>query len=401
MVAQWAGRRRDRPARLVRRADDLHVVGLPHRQAVPRAARRPLRPRCTTTSSRAPTPSPTSTPTPTSRASGARDAARVGLVELVQAIMDGRAGEPPPEKEDRDLLDVLMSIKDEDGSPRFSADIITGMFISMMFAGHHTTSGTAAWTLIELLRDPDYLAEVRRGARRALAGGDPEVSYQALREMPQLEAAIKEALRLHPPLIILLRVAKVPVEVGGYTIQPREDGGGHARRCRTAIPRPSPMPRRSTPSRYLEPRRGRRRQPVELDPVRRRPPPLRRRRLRHDAAQGDLLGAAARLVRFELAQPPETYRNDHSKMVVQLAQPCAARMTPDDRSCARIGMRSSAPNCGRGMSGWRIVVDRDLCQGHGVCESRRRPCSRCRRTASSPCSTRRPPDRARRRSRPP
>jgi sterol 14-demethylase len=25
---------------------------------------------------------------------------------------------------------------------------------------------------------------------------------------------------------------------------------------------------------------------------------------------------------FELAQPPESYRNDHSKMVVQLAQPC-------------------------------------------------------------------------------
>jgi sterol 14-demethylase len=31
---------------------------------------------------------------------------------------------------------------------------------------------------------------------------------------------------------------------------------------------------------------------------------------------------------FELTQPPETYCNDHSKMVVQLAQPCAARMTP-------------------------------------------------------------------------
>ena len=25
------------------------------------------------------------------------------------------------------------------------------------------------------------------------------------------------------------------------------------------------------------------------------------------------------------AQPPDTYRNDHSKMVVQLAQPCAVR----------------------------------------------------------------------------
>jgi sterol 14-demethylase len=28
---------------------------------------------------------------------------------------------------------------------------------------------------------------------------------------------------------------------------------------------------------------------------------------------------------FELAQPSETYRNDHSKMVVQLEQPCAVR----------------------------------------------------------------------------
>jgi len=24
---------------------------------------------------------------------------------------------------------------------------------------------------------------------------------------------------------------------------------------------------------------------------------------------------------------------------------------------------------GRGVSGWRIEVDRDLCQGHGVCEN--------------------------------
>lgn len=28
---------------------------------------------------------------------------------------------------------------------------------------------------------------------------------------------------------------------------------------------------------------------------------------------------------FEMAQPPESYRNDHSKMVVQLAQPACVR----------------------------------------------------------------------------
>ena len=92
-----------------------------------------------------------------------RDAARVALVELVQGIMDRRAVEAsapsesssPSDWGEGDLLDVLMSIKEPDGSLRFSADTITGMFISMMFAGHHTTSGTAAWTLIELLRHPE------------------------------------------------------------------------------------------------------------------------------------------------------------------------------------------------------------------------------------------------------
>ena len=34
------------------------------------------------------------------------------------------------------------------------------MFISLMFAGHHTSSGTSSWTLIELLRHPDVYAEV-------------------------------------------------------------------------------------------------------------------------------------------------------------------------------------------------------------------------------------------------
>ena len=40
------------------------------------------------------------------------------LVALVQAIMDGRLANPPKDKSDRDMLDVLVSIKDEEGTPR-------------------------------------------------------------------------------------------------------------------------------------------------------------------------------------------------------------------------------------------------------------------------------------------
>ena len=149
------------------------------------------------------------------------------------------------EGDDRDLLDVLMSVNNDDGSPRFAADEVTGMFISMMFAGHHTTSGTAAWTLIELLRHPHEMAAVTSELDELSTSGS-EVTYQALREIPHLESAIKEALRLHPPLILVLRVAKEDSMSSGSASVP-DSWWGPARRCPIASPRTSPTPRPSYP----------------------------------------------------------------------------------------------------------------------------------------------------------
>jgi sterol 14-demethylase len=255
----------------------------------------------------------------------ARDRARVGLVELVQGIMDRRATEPPPDKDDRDLLDVLMSIKDDQGNPHFSVDIITGMFISMMFAGHHTTSGTAAWTLIELLKRPDHLAEVV-AELDALATEEPELTYQALREMPKLESAIKEALRLHPPLIILLRIVKVPLEVGDLTI-PVGTMVAASPSVSNRLPEAFDDAEAFDPSRYLAPREDDVANPWSWIPF----GAGRHRCVGAAFAMMQLKAIFSVLLRrfeFELTQPADTYRNDHSKMVVQLAQPCGARMTP-------------------------------------------------------------------------
>jgi len=250
-----------------------------------------------------------------------RDEARVGLVALVQAVMDRRQAEPAPGDEDRDLLDVLMSIREEDGSLRFSTDTVTGMFISMMFAGHHTTSGTAAWTLIELLRHPAELAAVRAELDELAAGGE-EVSYQALREMPRLESAIKEALRLHPPLILVLRVAKEDIEVGGYRIAAGKFVGASPA-VSNRIPEDFPEPDAFVPERYLEPRAEDRANPWTWIPF----GAGRHRCVGAPFAMMQLKAIFSVLLRhwdFELAQPADSYRNDHSKMVVQLAQPCAA-----------------------------------------------------------------------------
>src|SRR3546814_20379305 len=92
------------------------------------------------------------------------------------------------------MLDVLVSVKDENGDLRFSADEITGIFISMMFAGHHTTSGTAAWSLIEMLRHPDTMTDVVDELDNLYSDG-ADISFHALRQLPVLEAVVKATLR--------------------------------------------------------------------------------------------------------------------------------------------------------------------------------------------------------------
>ncbi|EHR53658.1 cytochrome P450 [Saccharomonospora marina XMU15] len=248
-----------------------------------------------------------------------RDEARKGLVALVSEIMDKRAAGPAPTKEDRDMLDVLMSVKDEDGNLRFDASEITGIFISMMFAGHHTSSGTAAWTLIELLRHPDILAEVVAELDELYADGS-QVSFRALRQIPRLESVIKEALRLHPPLILLLRMAKDDLEVNGYRI-PKGSLVGATPAVSNRIPEDFPDPDAFDPDRYVEPR--------QEDIVNRWTwIPFGAGRHRCVGAMFATIQLKAifsvllRQFEFSFAQPQETYRNDHSKMVVQLAQPC-------------------------------------------------------------------------------
>jgi sterol 14-demethylase len=251
-----------------------------------------------------------------------RDEARAGLVELVGQIMAGRAASGPPDRAGRDLLDVLMSIRNPDGTATFEANEITGMFISMMFAGHHTSSGTAAWTLIELLRHPERMAEVA-GELDALYSGGAEVSFQALREIPRLEAAVKEALRLHPPLILLLRAATRDLEVQGYQI-PAGALVGATPAISNRIAADFPDPDQFAPERYAEPR--------QEDLVNRWTwIPFgagRHRCVGANFAMIQLKAIFSVLLRdwtFELAQDPGTYRNDHSKMVVQLGRPCVVR----------------------------------------------------------------------------
>jgi len=251
-----------------------------------------------------------------------RDRSREALVELVAGIMAAREATPRDEADEADLLDVLMSIRDEDGGLRFPPAMVTGIFISMMFAGHHTTSTTASWMVIELLRNAGAIDRVVDEIDTFAAQGE-EVSYQVLREMPITEAALKETLRLHPPLILLLRVAKEPFTIEGVDVREGQMVGASPW-VSNRIAESFADPHTFDLDRYVEPRAEDLDNPWNWIPF----GAGRHRCVGAAFAMMQLKAIFAVLLRdwdLELAQPPETYRPDMSKMVIQLQQPVRVR----------------------------------------------------------------------------
>ena len=83
------------------------------------------------------------------------------------------------------------------------------MLLAAMFAGHHTSSVTTAWTLHRAGCAPRLPRQRARRARCGVQPGNATSTFQSLREIPLTENAVKESLRLHPPLFILCASALV------------------------------------------------------------------------------------------------------------------------------------------------------------------------------------------------
>jgi sterol 14-demethylase len=141
-----------------------------------------------------------------------RDRARVLLVDMISKMIRDRRGANMEPGED--FLQILMDTKYASGEP-LSDHEITGLLLAAMFAGHHTSAVTTAWMMLELARSPSLYGRVQSEIFRVY-GESGQVTYQSLREVPVTEGCVKETLRLHPPLFMLMRVATRDWEYDGY-----------------------------------------------------------------------------------------------------------------------------------------------------------------------------------------
>ena len=149
-------------------------------------------------------------PTPAHRS---RDRARRQVAELFSRIMTARrlSGARPD-----DFMQTLMHARYKDGRA-LDDDEITGILLTVLFAGQHTSAVLATWTGLELLRAPSYLARVRDEMQDVYREAGA-MSLASLKRQEALEHAVRESERLHPPLIMLIRKVLKPVRYRDYIV---------------------------------------------------------------------------------------------------------------------------------------------------------------------------------------
>jgi cytochrome P450 len=141
------------------------------------------------------------------------DSRRV-LDEIIYGEIVRRRGRPDPER--GDILTLLLEASDEDGS-RLSDREVRDQAMTLMFAGHDTSTSTISFLLYELARHPNALARLLSEQDRVLAETPPTATHFT-GELPQLEMALDETLRLYPPAWIGPRRAENAFEFGGHHV---------------------------------------------------------------------------------------------------------------------------------------------------------------------------------------
>jgi cytochrome P450 len=149
---------------------------------------------------------------------------------------------------DGDILGMLLAATDEDGSA-LSDQEVRDQAITLMFAGHDTTTSTISFMLYELARNPHELAALYAEQDELLAGAaTPQVEHLS-GGLPRLEMTLDETLRLYPPAWVGPRRSVEACEIAGVGVP----GNAYVNYCSWAshrLPEVFPDPEAFTPERF-------------------------------------------------------------------------------------------------------------------------------------------------------
>jgi len=136
-----------------------------------------------------------------------RDAARAKMAEIFGKIIAGRRASGTSEP---DMLQVLIDAKYQkvNGGRLLNDEEIVGLLIAVLFAGQHTSTITSSWTGLQMISHPDTWNAAVEEQKKVIKEQGKDITFDMLTGLDVLHRNIHEALRLGPPLIMVMRYAK-------------------------------------------------------------------------------------------------------------------------------------------------------------------------------------------------
>ncbi|CAH8325207.1 unnamed protein product [Eruca vesicaria subsp. sativa] len=137
--------------------------------------------------------------------------------ELLEKIIKEHE-ENPNQKEDRDMMDVLLEVcADDNAEFKISRNQIKALFVELFLGGTDTSAQTTQWIIAELINRPEILKTLREEIE-SFVGKTRLIQETDLANLPYLQAVVKEGLRLHPHSPILVRNATEGCKIGEFYI---------------------------------------------------------------------------------------------------------------------------------------------------------------------------------------
>jgi sterol 14-demethylase len=147
-----------------------------------------------------------------------RDAARQEMIRLFRKVIQERK-EHPENSDGTDILELFRTIKYKDGAD-ITEEEVTGLLIALLFAGQHTSCITSTWTSLFIANSQLWIDRVREEQTQVLKSDlKKSLDYDDLQQMETLHNCMREALRLCPTFIMILRKAEKDINI---TVQGRE-----------------------------------------------------------------------------------------------------------------------------------------------------------------------------------
>ncbi|KAJ5605721.1 hypothetical protein N7510_008502 [Penicillium lagena] len=155
----------------------------------------------------------------------ARDRAQKKMTQVYLDIIQKRReqGMGSHNVENEDMIWNLMSCQYKNGR-NLSDKEIAHMMIALLLGGHHSSSATISYIILQLALHPEVQEELLKEQLSVLGSTNSPLTYDGLQKLKLHQYTVKETLRLHNPVHSILRQVKSPLVIRGnvsrYVIPP-------------------------------------------------------------------------------------------------------------------------------------------------------------------------------------